>query len=104
MNNAIAENNKSYYIAEWRKGYDSQPNEYEYQIEDIEGAIPTELSGTLFRNGPGLLDIAESPIHHPFDGDGMISAFTFKDGQAFFRNRFIETKAYGEEKEANKIL
>ena len=104
MNNAIAENNKSYYIAEWRKGYDSQPNEYEYQIEDIEGAIPTELSGTLFRNGPGLLDIAESPIHHPFDGDGMISAFTFKDGQAFFRNRFIETKAYVEEKEANKIL
>jgi hypothetical protein len=31
-------------------------------------------------------------IAHPFDGDGMISAITFKDGRAFFRNRFVRTK------------
>jgi all-trans-8'-apo-beta-carotenal 15,15'-oxygenase len=95
---------KSYYINEWRKGYDSQPNEYSYQIEDIEGEIPPELTGTLFRNGPGLLDIAGEAIHHPFDGDGMISAFTFKDGLVHFRNRFVQTEAYVEEKAANKIL
>ncbi|MGL4883927.1 MAG: carotenoid oxygenase family protein, partial [Waterburya sp.] len=85
-------------------GYDSQPHEYEYQITDIEGQIPTELSGTLFRNGPGLLDIAGSAIHHPFDGDGMISAFSFQDGQAYYRNRFVKTTAYVQEKAARKIL
>jgi all-trans-8'-apo-beta-carotenal 15,15'-oxygenase len=96
--------NQSYNVAEWKRGYDSQPHEYEYQITDIEGKIPEELSGTLFRNGPGLLDIAGSAIHHPFDGDGMISAFSFQNGQAYYRNRFVKTAAYVQEKEAGKIL
>jgi all-trans-8'-apo-beta-carotenal 15,15'-oxygenase len=96
--------NQSYNVAEWKRGYDSQPHEYEYQITDIEGKIPEELSGTLFRNGPGLLDIAGSAIHHPFDGDGMISAFSFQNGQAYYRNRFVKTTAYLEEKAAGKIL
>ena len=97
-------NSRPYNVQEWKRGYDSQPNEYSYQIEEIEGEIPAELSGTLFRNGPGLLDIGESPIHHPFDGDGMVSAFTFKNGKAYYRNRFVQTEAYVKEKEAGKIL
>lgn len=109
MTNTVSTNDKSYsgqsyYLDEWQKGYDSQPDEYEYEITDIEGQIPLELSGTLFRNGPGLLDIAGTPIHHPFDGDGMISAFSFKDGKASFRNRFVKTQAYLEEQAAQKIL
>ncbi len=106
MTNTISPtaSNQSYNNEEWRRGYDSQPHEYEYQITDIEGKIPEELSGTLFRNGPGLLDIAGSAIHHPFDGDGMISAFSFQDGQAYYRNRFVKTTAYLEEKAAGKIL
>ena len=34
-------------------GYVSQPNEYEYWMPDscIEGEIPRDLDGTLFRNG-----------------------------------------------------
>ena len=106
MTNTVAKtaNNQPYNIEEWKRGYDSQPNEYEYEITEIEGKIPVELSGTLFRNGPGLLDIGSEAIHHPFDGDGMISAFSFKDGQAHYRNRFVETEAYVAEKEAGKIL
>ncbi len=106
MTNTVAKtaNNQPYNLEEWKRGYDSQPNEYDYEITEIEGEIPTELSGTLFRNGPGLLDIAGEAIHHPFDGDGMISAFSFKDGKAHYRNRFVETEAYVAEKEAGKIL
>ena len=97
-------NNQTYNLEEWKRGYDSQPNEYDYEITDIEGEIPTELSGTLFRNGPGLLDIGDSPLHHPFDGDGMISAFSFQNGKVHYRNRFVETEPYLQEKEAGKIL
>ena len=96
--------NLPYNLEEWKRGYDSQPNEYDYDITEIEGEIPTELSGTLFRNGPGLLDIGDSPIHHPFDGDGMISAFSFRDGKAHYHNRFVQTEAYIKEKEAGTIL
>ncbi len=98
------DNSQPYNIEEWKRGYHSQPNEYSYQIEEIEGEIPVELSGTLFRNGPGLLDIGDSPIHHPFDGDGMISALIFKNGKAYYRNRFVQTEAYIKEREAGKIL
>ncbi|AFZ02791.1 carotenoid oxygenase family protein [Calothrix sp. PCC 6303] len=95
---------KSYSLESWQGGYKSLKQEYDYWIEDIEGEIPPDLSGTLFRNGPGLLDINEQQIHHPFDGDGMISKITFTDGRAHFRNRFVQTEAYIKEQKAGKIL
>lgn len=104
MTQTFSSDLESYSLAEWKKGYDSQPHEEEYEITAIEGQIPEELSGTLFRNGPGLLDIAGTPIHHPFDGDGMICAFTFQDGKAHFRNRFVQTEAYQQEQAEQKIL
>ncbi|NES86949.1 MAG: Apocarotenoid-15,15'-oxygenase [Moorea sp. SIO2B7] len=97
-------NSKSYNLQDWRKGYQSQPKEYQYWIDDIEGEIPSKLHGTLFRNGPGLLDINGTPIQHPFDGDGMISAISFNQGRAYFRNRFVRTEAFVEEQQAGKIL
>lgn len=95
---------KPYDRQEWQQGYDSQPNEYEYWIEAIDGEIPSDLEGTLFRNGPGLLDIHGTPIQHPFDGDGMVCAIAFKEGRAHFRNRFVRTAAFVEEQAAKKVL
>lgn len=95
---------KSYERGDWQKGYESLPEEFDYWIDDVEGQIPAELHGTLFRNGPGLLEVNGQPIHHPFDGDGMISAIAFSNGRAHFRNRFIRTAAYLEEQKAGKIL
>jgi all-trans-8'-apo-beta-carotenal 15,15'-oxygenase len=95
---------KSYQRHDWQRGYESLKQEYDYSIDDVEGEIPPELCGTLFRNGPGLLDINGQPVHHPFDGDGMISAIAFRDGRAHFRNRYIRTEAYVEEQKAGKIL
>lgn len=94
----------SFDMADWRSGYRSQPAEFAYWIDDIEGAIPSDLEGTLFRNGPGLLDIGGSPIRHPFDGDGMISSFAFKQGRAYYRNRFVRTEGYVSEQDAGKPL
>lgn len=48
--------------------------------------------------------IGKEKVLHPFDADGMISAITFKDGRAFFRNRFIRTKEFLHERKENKIL
>ncbi|ARV57738.1 Apocarotenoid-15,15'-oxygenase [Nostocales cyanobacterium HT-58-2] len=95
---------KSYTRGDWQRGYESLAKEFDYWIDDIEGQIPQELHGTLFRNGPGLLDINGQRIHHPFDGDGMISRITFSKGGAHFRNRYVRTTAYLEEQKAGKIL
>ncbi len=94
----------SYNAQEWQRGYESVKQEYDYWIDDVEGEIPADLNGTLFRNGPGLLDINGQRIHHPFDGDGMIARIAFKDGRAHFSNRFVRTKGYQEEQAAGRIL
>ncbi|QSV65653.1 MAG: carotenoid oxygenase family protein [Aphanizomenon flos-aquae DEX188] len=95
---------KSYALKDWQGGYESLTQEYDYWIDDIEGEIPPELAGTLFRNGAGLLDINGERLHHPFDGDGMISRITFINSRAHFRNQFVQTPGYLAEQKAGKIL
>jgi len=88
---------------DWQQGYASQPQEFDYPIEAIDGTLPPDLNGTLFRNGPGLLDVNGQPLHHPFDGDGMVCAVTFRHGRARFRNRFVRTPGFIEEQQAGGI-
>jgi len=101
---AIADLELPYNQKDWQMGYRSLPKEYSYWIEDIEGEIPSGLTGTLFRNGPGLLDVHGQRIHHPFDGDGMVCAIAFDQGRAHFRNRFVRTEGYLAEQKAGRIL
>jgi len=103
LNPAIA-SSKPYNQKDWQQGYRSLKEEFDYPIDDIEGEIPAELTGTLFRNGPGLLDVNGQRIHHPFDGDGMVCAVAFQNGRAHFRNRYIKTAGYLAEQKAGKIL
>jgi all-trans-8'-apo-beta-carotenal 15,15'-oxygenase len=93
-----------YNLDEWKGGYRSQKQESDYWIEDIQGQIPVELEGTLFRNGPALLDINGESVRHPFDGDGMICRVTFKGGRAHFSNRFVRTQGFIKEQTAGKFL
>ena len=78
-----------------------QHTEYDYDIPagDVVGRIPAELNGTLYRNGPGRWqDHTGRPLHHLFDGDGMVSAFTIDGsaagGRVHYRNRYVRTQHY----------
>lgn len=56
---------------------------------------PSALRGTLYLAGPGKFETARGEKYaHVFDGDGMIAAFTMRDGQAAFANRFIRTPKF----------
>src|SRR5271154_516502 len=74
-----------------------------FELDVIEGAIPTDLDGVYLRN-------TENQIHqplgrfHPFDGDGMICQIDFRDGRASYRNRFIRTRCFEAEQEAGASL
>ena len=93
---------KSYSRTDWQGGYESLSQEFDYWIDQVEGTIPAELQGTLYRNGPGLLDVNGQPIKHPFDGDGMICSVTFQAGRAYFQNRFVRTEGFVAEQRAGK--
>jgi all-trans-8'-apo-beta-carotenal 15,15'-oxygenase len=68
------------------------------------GTIPTELGGTLYRNGPGRLERGGHWVHHPFDGDGMITALRFEAGALQLSNRFVRTEGWLAEEQADKVL
>lgn len=94
----------AYCREEWQRGYRSLKEEFDYWIDEVEGEIPVDLKGTLFRNGPGLFDVNGQQLQHPFDGDGMVCAIAFTDGRAHFRSRYICTEGYLAEQQAGRIL
>lgn len=95
---------KSYSLEDWQGGNQALKEEFDYAIDNIEGEIPADLQGTLYRNVPAMLDVNGQPLHHPFDADGMICAIAFSQGQAHFRNRYVRTQGFLEEQAAGRIL
>jgi all-trans-8'-apo-beta-carotenal 15,15'-oxygenase len=68
------------------------------------GSLPAGLLGTLYRNGPGRLERGGQWVHHPFDGDGMITAVRFAEGRALLRNRFVRTEGWQAEEQAGRFV
>ncbi|MCS7225539.1 MAG: carotenoid oxygenase family protein [Gloeomargarita sp. SKYB31] len=93
-----------YRLEDWQGGHRTQPQEFAYWVEEVTGTIPAGLTGTLYRNGPGRLDRGGQRYHHPFDGDGMVNQVCFREGRAFYRNRYVKTPEYLAEERANQIL
>ncbi|MBF6212596.1 carotenoid oxygenase family protein [Nocardia puris] len=94
------EDDHPYRTGPWR------PQTVERDADDLDvvaGEIPRDLDGIYLRN-------TENPLHpaiknyHPFDGDGMIHVVGFRDGKAFYRNRFIRTDGLLAESEARGPL
>ncbi len=84
-------------------GLENLDEEHSYWIDSVEGEVPLDLEGTFFRNGPGRQRIGGSRYGHWFDGDGMICAFTFKEGRVHFKNQYIRTPKYIAETEAQAV-
>src|SRR5689334_5928397 len=83
-----------------------RPQTTEWDADDlrpVEGEVPADLDGVYLRN-------TENPLHpalkayHPFDGDGMLHVVGFRDGKAFYRNRFVQTDGFLAENEAGGPL
>ena len=68
----------------------------------IEGELPRELNGTLYRNGPNPQ--FPSPSAHWFVGDGMLHAFHLENGKASYRNRWVRTPKFMAEHDAGRAL
>lgn len=87
-----------------RGNFAALEQEHDYWVEEVEGSIPADLTGSFFRNGPGRLKIGHEAFGHWFDGDGMVCRTTFRDGKAHFCNRFVRTKKYVDETREQRII
>ncbi|HEY5938599.1 MAG TPA: carotenoid oxygenase family protein, partial [Kofleriaceae bacterium] len=79
------------------------PREHGFEPLVVEGTLPAELRGTLFRNGPGQFGQFGRKYSHPFEGDGAITAVRFAGGQALGASRITPTKGLLEERAAGEI-
>ena len=69
----------------------------------VQGEIPRNLNGTLYRNGPNP-QFAPRGHYHWFAGDGMVHAFQIEDGEITYRNRWVRTPKFEMERGAGRAL
>ena len=72
-------------------------------LEVVEGRIPDDLNGVYVRNGPNP-QYEPQGRYHWFDGDGMVHAVHFAEGQATYRNRWVRTDGFERERNAGEGL
>lgn len=75
-----------------------------HYMPEIKGTLPQGLQGTLFRNGPGLFERGEHRKAHMLDGDGLVQSLKFAENGVIYRNEFVQTPKFIEEKAAGKLI
>jgi carotenoid cleavage dioxygenase-like enzyme len=75
-------------------GLESVGREFDRVECPVEGTIPSWLSGTLFRNGPGQFEVDDQSLNHWFDGLAMLRRFRIEDGTVTVSNRFLRSEEY----------
>lgn len=85
----------------WKAGYTSCSEELPPTVLEFPGLPKDFPVGTYYRNGHGRFESDDGVrVQHMFDGDGLVSAITFDPAQEkiLFRNRFVRTEGYVQDK------
>jgi carotenoid cleavage dioxygenase len=82
-----------------------EPIRFEADCADlvVDGTLPADLSGTLYRIGPNP-QYAPRGRYNPLQGDGMIHAFGVDGGRVAYRNRWVRTQQWVAEHAAGRAL
>src|SRR5690606_20779181 len=80
------------------------PREHGFEPLELEGTLPAELRGTVYRNGPGLFGQHGVRYSHPFEGDGAVTAIRLESGRAFGASKVTESAGLVEERAAGRML
>ena len=89
----------------WSKAIASPAKEFETtNLSILEGEIPIDLRGTLYRNGPARLSRGKQRVGHWFDGDGAILRINFSDVGAVGSYRYVKTQEYLDEQQQDTLI
>jgi all-trans-8'-apo-beta-carotenal 15,15'-oxygenase len=80
------------------------PREHGFEPLEVEGKLPADLRGTLYRNGPGQFGQFGQRYTHPFEGDGAVTAVQLMGGKALGASRITQSTGLVEERTAGKLL
>ncbi len=89
----------------WSKAIATPATEFDStSLSIIEGDIPNDLRGTLYRNGPARLSRGQQQVGHWFDGDGAILKVDFTDSGATGMYRYVQTQGYLDEQKEDAFI
>ncbi|XP_040037204.2 carotenoid-cleaving dioxygenase, mitochondrial [Gasterosteus aculeatus] len=71
---------------------------------EVQGTIPSWISGKLLRNGPGKFEFGNTHYNHWFDGMAMLHQFKIHEGQVTYMSRFLDSDAYKNNREKDRIV
>ncbi len=95
--------NKRKYEKKYLPGFRSLYHESDFTNLEVEGSIPEWLQGNLFLAGPGTFQAGKERVNHVFDGLAMIHRFSFNEGIAGYKNKFLGSKAYKKTQKRKKM-
>ena len=89
-----------------------------YEVTEIDGVLPHDLQGTMYRNGPGQFGQNGHRVSHFLDADGLVLSVHIPppssnnnktnqkkdDRKVTFTSRFVETSAFKAERKAQRSL
>lgn len=88
----------------WRGVFRDLPREHGFEPLRVEGTLPSELRGVLYRCGPARFSIGGEPYLHWFDADGAVAAVRFEGATVDAAVRTVATRWLREEQAANRQL
>lgn len=91
--------------ADWTLGFADLEGDLDLRdLRRVHGRPPLDLSGDLFRNGPGKFRRPGGSATHWFDGDGLVRRFRIRDGRASLAARFVDTPRRRTDTLANAVV
>lgn len=90
--------------AAFASSFEQVPQNYPPTSVRFDKALPPGLSGTLFRNGPGLMQRGNQRYKHWFDGDGMVQSFQISGQTMTHQGKLVQTSRLAAEAKAGRYL
>ena len=87
----------------YQRGFLSQNNEIAINNLEIAGSIPDWLNGSLIRTAPAKFEVGKRRLNHWFDGLAMLHKFTFANKKVSYANKFLNSHAFQEAKNNNRV-
>jgi len=89
----------------WFSGVNA-PSRAELDLDDLEviGSIPQEIDGGFYRAAADHQFAPRFADDIPFNGDGMISLFRFRDGKVSLKSRYVRSERFLAERAAGRAL